>query len=95
MIPTFDFSNLDIEESPASIAYALVVWLVALYDMQLNMEDDGFSSAYIEACDSDGDVHFRVRVSSVMASLLLAVLDDMDNLMRGAVERSAWQHSMN
>lgn len=72
---TLDFSDLGMDESPATIAYVLLSLTTAAFDTELVVEDDLFDEVVICRDRTSGFEYFRVRVSPMMGMLLISVLN--------------------
>ena len=79
MIPTIDVEDLDMDESPSTIAYALLVCLSSLYDIGYMATTDilGNETLVLIQDQEDPAPLFALNLSPGMADLMVAILDEM------------------
>ena len=68
---TFRMADTELEESPPTIAYALIVLATAIYDFSIVIEDD----KYLAIVDDDsGMVLARLEIDPAFGPLMMAIL---------------------
>lgn len=70
-----DLPNID--ESPATIGYALLVMLAAHYDMAYESTTDVVGNEMVSVTNREGDEIIQLMVSPVMADLMVSVIEGM------------------
>lgn len=69
----FRMDNLNVDESPCTIAYSLLVLLSATYGLGYEVEER-LDGDYFVVHDEDGDTDFELKITGVFGELLLSVL---------------------
>jgi hypothetical protein len=88
---TLRFDELGIDESPPTIAYVLLAMLSAMYDFEIQAQDDGLRDGSIKIIDSmSDDVVTELIVSPVMGELMIAILTTIGQEMADAVGGMTW-----
>lgn len=84
--------NIEIDESPSTIAYVLLVLMSALFDVSYTSHDSLMSEAHLSLSDENtGQEYARLYVSPVMADLLVAVLQDVGPMVQESIGSAQWR----
>lgn len=68
------FNDMGMDESPPTIAYVLLALAAATFDAEIVIEDDLDEEVIVFRDTTSGFEYIRVRVSSMMGTLLASVL---------------------
>lgn len=74
-----DLDTLDVEESPCSLAYVILVMLAGRYGIGLTAIDDWGRQGGLIITDHKDEELFTVNTPGVWAELLVAILQNIAN----------------
>lgn len=80
------FEDLEIDESPPTIAYVILTMLATVMDFDIESNSYEFGEEWVVIRDNEGDIVFRVGVSPMMARLLLSILDRVGAELNGTID---------
>lgn len=90
-----DMEQIDVEESPATLAYVMLIVLSAYHDVSFTAGDDGMFNSHITMIDDrTGTEIVSILTSPVMGDLLIAVLQDIGPKIQDAmvgVDKHTWR----
>lgn len=69
------FTDTDLDESPNTIAYALLALSAVAFDFEIAVVDDYDEEIIILRDETSGYEFVRMRVSPMMGTLLVSILD--------------------
>lgn len=88
-----DLETLDVEDSPCSLAYVLLVMLAGKYGIGLTAVDDWGQGAIVVTDHKDEEI-MSINAPGVWAELLVAILkniaDDIQNIAVQPKVRDPW-----